>query len=198
MKKWIMTAAVLMACGACFIAGQAAGQEGEGGGGGFPVPDWARMGAEQETFKKSVGEWDVNRKMWMAPGQPPMEANETATGRLLYDGRYLEMDYNGTMMGTPFKGRLLMGFDRVDKEYVAVWIDSGSTYISVSRGPEKDGKITFEQNDPDWMTGKKKKTQMVMEWKSDDVYTLSFVEPGPDGKPRTSMMFTYTRRTETE
>lgn len=198
MKKWMMTAAVLVACGVCFVAGQVIGQEGEDAAGGFEIPDWAKKGPEQVSLGKAAGEWKVNRKMWMAPGQPPMEVNETATGRMLYDGRYLEVDYNGDMMGTPFKGRLLMGYDRVDKEYVAVWIDSMSTYISVSRGPEQDGKITFHQNDPDWMTGKKVPSTMELEWKSDDVYTLAFIEPGPDGKPHTTMLFTYTRQTETD
>jgi hypothetical protein len=191
MRSWALTAAIVVACGGSFLAGRVLAQEESGG---FELPEWTQMGPEQESFKKSVGDWDVHRKMWMAPGQPPMEANESATGRLVFDGRFLEVDYNGDFGGTPFQGRLLMGFDRVDKKYTAIWIDSMSTYMSVSHGTEQGGKITFDQNDPDWVTGEKKASQMIWEWKGDDAYTLTFVEPGPDGKPHTSMEFNYTRK----
>jgi hypothetical protein len=200
MNKLMTSAAVLVACGGCFLAGQVFAQDEGGnadGGGGFPVPAWAQMGAEQEAFKKSVGTWDVHTKMWMAPGQPPMEGHDKATSTLLFDGRYLETMYEGSMMGQSFTGRLLLGYDRVDKEYVSVWIDSGSTYISVSRGPEKDGVITLAQNDPDWMTGKKKPTEMVLKWTNDNEYVLTFQEKGADGANRTTMEFTYTRQTTT-
>lgn len=192
MRHWKTTALVLIACGACFVAGQVFAGEGEVGG--MPLPEWMQKGPEHEHLAKSAGEWDVAQKMWMAPGQPPMESKATSSASLLWDGRFLQSTFRGDMMGTPFEGRLLMGFDRVDKEYVAIWIDSLSTYISVSRGKEKDGVITFETNDPDFMTGQKKPARMVMTWADDDTYTLAFQEPSGAGEPTTTMEMTYTRR----
>ena len=197
MSRWMTTAAVLVACGACFLVGQVSAQD-DGGGGGMQMPEWAQKGPEHEAMKKWAGEWDVAQKMWMAPGQPPMEMAATNSAALLWDGRYLTSDFKGDYMGTPFTGRLLMGFDRADEKWVAIWIDSMSTYISVSRGVEKDGKITFETNDPDWVTGEKKKSEMVIEWKGDDQYVLSMMAAGPDGKPFTQMEMTYSRNTSSE
>ena len=199
MNKLMTSAAVLVACGGCFLAGQVFAQEEGGnadGGGGFQMPAWAQMGAEQETFKKSVGTWDVHTKMWMVPGQPPIEGHDKATSTLLFDGRFLETHYEGSMMGQAFVGRLLLGYDGVDKEYVAVWIDSESSYISVSRGTMKDGVITLNTNDPDWMTGEKKNARMELSWTDENTGVLTFIKAGPDGKDVTSMRMTYTRKVD--
>ena len=192
MSKWMTTAAVLAACGVCFLAGQVSAQE--DGGGGMQIPEWAQKGPQHEDMKKWAGEWDVSQKMWMAPGQPPMEMSASNTNTLLWDGRYLTGDFKGNFMGTEFDGKLLMGFDRVDQKYVSIWIDSMSTYVSVSYGTEKDGKIVFETNDPDWVTGEKKKGEITIEWKGEDQYVLTMGGTAPDGSAYTQMEMTYTRK----
>ena len=197
MQKWLKATAAVAVCGVCFLAGQVFAQEGGGAGdagGGFPLPEWTKKGPEHESFKKFVGDWDVQTKMWMAPGTEPMQSAAKSTGKLFYDGRFLEQHFEGNMMGAPFTGRLFVGFDRVDNEYVSIWVDSMSTYMSVSRGKDVDGVVTYELNDPDWMTGKKKPTTMVMKWDNDDQYTLSFMDKAPDGKPYMTMQFVYTRK----
>ena len=68
--------------------------------------------------------------------------------------------------------------------------------MSVSRGTEKDGETKYVMNDPDWMTGKKKETWMVLKWIDDDTYTLTFLDPSGEGEPRKTMEMTYTRRKE--
>lgn len=185
MKKLILTALVVVVCGACFVAGHVSAEEGAEGA--FPLPAWMKMGPEQETFKKSAGSWEVEQKIWTMPGQPPMESKSTCKGTLLWDGRFLQTDFHGDMMGMPFHGRYLLSFDRVDKKYVAVWIDSLSTYMSVSRGTEKDGVLTFQLNDPDFMTGQKKPSEMVWSWEDEDTYVLTFREPFIGGEMRTTM-----------
>jgi len=197
MHAWMKTAVAVAACGACFVAGHVVAQE-DPGAGGFQMPEWAQKGPEQEAMAKSVGDWDVTMKMWMMPGQPPMESKGTAKAEMLYDGRYLKNSMDAEMMGTPFEGMSLTSYDRVDEEYVAIWIDSMSTYMSVSRGKEQDGAITYEMNDPDWMTGAKKKTSMAQKWIDDDTYMLTFMDTGPDGSPRTTMEMTYTRQKPSE
>lgn len=194
MKRLILATGLVVLCGACFAIGQLSAEEDEVGG--MPMPEWTKKGEEHAGFAKHAGEWDVANKFWMAPDAPPMESTGSASTSLLWDGRFVEMDYQGEMMGTPFEGRLLMAFDRVDEEYVAIWIDSLSTYLSVSRGKAKDGVVTFETNDPDWMTGKKKKAHMTMKWVDDDTYVLTVLEPVEGGEARTTMEMTYTRKQE--
>ena len=193
MKKRLAAAALTLACGAGFLAGQGFAQD--EGSGGMQLPDWMQMGEEQAGFKTFVGDWDVAQKVSMGPGQPPMETSgASATGRLLWDGRFLEVDFQGDMMGTPYEGRWLVGFDRVDREYVHIWIDSLSTYMSISRGTEKDGETTFKLNDPDFMTNKKVETDMVLKRLSDDSFTMSFIEMSAEGEPNTTLVMTYTRK----
>ena len=192
MNRWMTTTLLLVACAVGFAAGHGFAEEGEDMG--FPLPEWMQKGPEHATLAKSAGEWDVTQTMWMVPGQPPVESKATSSASLLWDGRFVQSTFHGDMMGTPFEGHLLMAFDRVDKEYVAVWIDSMSTYLSVSRGTEKDGVTTFKSNDPDFMTGQKKPGEMVMKWIDDDTYTLTFQEPTADGAARTTMVMTYKRR----
>ncbi len=192
MRKWMTSAMAAAVCGACFVAGQVSAQE--DGGGGFPTPEWAQKGPENTELMKWVGDWDVKTEIWMAPGAAPMESAGTATYASLWDDRYLESSFQGEMMGTSFTGRLLMGFDRVDKEYVAIWIDSGSTYISVSRGASKDGVISLETNDPDWMTGEKKKGKLNVSWTDENTGVVEMLSIGPDGTEQTSVRMTYTRK----
>ncbi len=195
MRTWTTSLVAVVACGACFVAGHVSAQE-DPGAGGMPTPEWAQKAPEHAELAKWVGDWSVKTEIWMAPGQPPMESTATATYTSLWDGRFLEQDFAGDFMGTKFTGQLLMGYDRIDKEFVSIWIDSGSAYMSVSRGAMKDGVIRLEQNDPDWMTGKKTKTSMTVGWTDENTGVLTMLKPGPDGKDAMSMRMTYTRKTD--
>ena len=159
MNRWTKTGAALALTTVAFLAGHVSAQEEPGGA--PMMPEWGQKGPQHEQLAKTVGDWDVAVKMAMAPGQPPMEMQGRATGESVYDGRFVKLTYHGDFMGAPFEGTNILAYDRVDEEWVAIWYDSMSTYISISRGKEKDGVITYEMNDPDWMTGQKKKTTMV-------------------------------------
>lgn len=194
MRIWMFSAVVVAVGAACFVAGQVSAEEEDPAG--FEMPEWTKVGPEHAELAKWVGDWDVKVEVWMQPDAPPMESMATCTYRSLWEGRFIESDFAGDMMGASFTGRLLMGYDRVDKQYVAVWIDSMSAYMSVSRGAMKDGVITLTMNDPDWMTGKKKESRLQIRWTDKSTACLTFQEPGEDGSDRTTMRMTYTRKAE--
>ena len=64
---------------------------------------------------------------------------------MLFDGRYLYQEFHGDMMGTPFTGIGLTGFDNQKQRYVSTWIDSMSTGIFFFEGTGDPEERTITQ-----------------------------------------------------
>lgn len=152
-------------------------------------------GEHHKTLLQYVGDWDVKAKIWMAPGAPPEESTGTATTKSEFGGRFVFMTYKSEMMGQPFEGRLILGYNNNAKQNEAVWVDSMSTGVWYSTGnASSDGKVfTFTGTyvEPD---GEKKTTREVATFKSPDLYVSEFFETGKDGKENKMMEITYTRK----
>ena len=86
----------------------------------------------------------------MEPGKPPVEGTGTCEQKMLLDGRYLQQEYSGEMMGSPFTGINLIGYDNHTKRYVSTWIDSMSTGIYYFEGDATaDGKTITQESSYD-------------------------------------------------
>jgi hypothetical protein len=94
----------------------------------------ATPGAAHKMLAKMAGSWTTRTRSWMEPGKPPMESAGTSDQTMLFDGRYLHQEFKGDMMGTPFTGVGLTGFDNQKQRYVSTWIDSMSTGIFYFEG----------------------------------------------------------------
>src|SRR5262249_5436100 len=91
-------------------------------------------GAPHQAMAASAGSHDVKFKSWQEPGLPAMEDTGTATRTMALGGRVLVEEVSGSMMGMPFAGHGMTGFDNVSGKYWATWNDSMSTGIMVSEG----------------------------------------------------------------
>jgi hypothetical protein len=60
-------------------------------------------------------------------GKPVMESIGTCGQKLVLDGHYLQQVYAGDMMGAPFSGINLLGYNNHTKKYESVWLDSNDT-----------------------------------------------------------------------
>lgn len=92
-------------------------------------------------LKRFAGSWTAETKMWMAPGQPPTSGGGAIEGRLIMGGRFVALDFKGTMLGRPFEGFQLTGYDNMRKQYLTLWIDDTSTAffeLAGTRDPVKD------------------------------------------------------------
>jgi hypothetical protein len=81
--------------------------------------------------------------MWMggAGSGEPATSSGKATYRWLMEGRWLAQDYSGDMMGMPFTGFALTGYDNFHRQYVGLWIDSMSTaLVTMEGGIDRTGK----------------------------------------------------------
>jgi hypothetical protein len=92
-----------------------------------------------------VGTWKGDVKMWMEPNGKPMETVQTAEGKLIMGGRYLEAHIKGKYQDMPFEGRQLVGYDNMKKEFLTHWIDNMGTGFYPSSGSlDKTGKTRSE------------------------------------------------------
>jgi len=156
----------------------------------------AALGPQHEGLKKRVGDWNLTVKNWMDPTQAPQEAKSTSVVTALMDGRYIQEVSTGDMMGMPFTGMGITGYDNVTKKYVHTWMDNFGTGIMRSEGTaDASGMVinwTGESADP--MTGKKSKYRMVDRTIDDNKHVFEMFGAAPGGKEAKMMEITYERK----
>ncbi len=104
----------------------------------------ATPGSQHSRLADLEGSWTTKTTAWMEPDKPPVEGTGTCEQRMLLDGRYLHQEYTGEMMGNPFHGINIIGYDNYTKKYVSIWIDSMSTGIYYFEGNGSGKTITQE------------------------------------------------------
>lgn len=143
---------------------------------------------------KSVGTWKALVKTWMAPDQPPQESEGKAVIRPILDGRYTLMEYEGKMGEIPFKGLSLSTYDPIKKAYVALWVDSLSSWFAVAEG-QCDGtgkKTVYHMTYTDPVLEKPIPVREVYEFIDDDHIRFEYFE-NRDGQEFKVMEILYTR-----
>ena len=171
-------------------------------------PDQMDMQAMMDTYKKLAipgephkqlaslaGSWTTKTKEWMDPSKPPMESTGTCEEKVLLDGRFLQQECTGDMMGQPFTSIGVTGYDNFTKKYVTTWMSSLGTGIFVMEGTgSADGKtITLHGSHKDPMGGDMKHHAL---WKFVDANTQTFEMYGAHGndKDMKMMEITYNRK----
>ena len=156
----------------------------------------ATPGATHKALEGTVGSWDVKTKMWMAPGAPPAESSGTSENQMILGGRFLEQRYSGSMMGQPFNGIGVTGYDNYKKKVVATWIDSASTSIMEMEGSaDKTGKvITCFGTMNDVVAKKPMKLKSRVTIVDADHHKYESWHTGADGKWFQDLEITYTRK----
>jgi hypothetical protein len=73
------------------------------------------------------------------------------------NGRFLEEEFRGDMMGRPLEGRSLMGYDNTKQTFNTVWVSDMQTSIFTSEGKGENGNkiITLEGKSTCAATGQK-------------------------------------------
>lgn len=94
----------------------------------------AQPGDPHKLFATLVGSWTTQTKEWMEPGKPPTESSGTAEMKMLLGGRFLYQEISGQMMGQPFSGIAIDGYDNLRKKYITAWMDSMGTGIFMMEG----------------------------------------------------------------
>ncbi|MGE3878323.1 MAG: DUF1579 family protein [Planctomycetota bacterium] len=85
-----------------------------------------------------LGDWKAKARHDI-PGMPPQESECAESVRWVCGGHWTWSDFSGEMMGMPFTGHALSGFDATTGKLVSYWIDSWTPTFTVTSG-EFDAK----------------------------------------------------------
>jgi hypothetical protein len=146
--------------------------------------DYMTPGDMQKMLTKGTGTWKMKTTWWMAPGTEPTVSEATAVSEMILGGRYLSTKVTGNMMGMPFEGYSLEGYDNAAKTFMTTWVDNMGTGIMYMTGTwdEASKQINYTGKTIDPMTGKWCDVRQVVTYNSDGTTKMEMYGPGPDGK----------------
>jgi hypothetical protein len=157
--------------------------------------DYMTPGDQHKQMSKCSGDWKVNTKMWMAPGGEPTVTDGTASAEMILGGRYLVTKHKATMMGMPFEGMSIDGYDNATKMFNSVWLDNMGTGIMFMTGKWNEATKTTDYTGKmvNPLTAGYEDIRSVLKMNDENTMTMEMFGPGPDGKEFKSMVITYTR-----
>ena len=161
---------------------------------GPPMP---KPGPEQAVLKNDVGTWDATVEMMMGPPGTPPTVSKGVEINTLMGGMWLATTFKSTMMGQPFQGRGLAGYDSNKKKYVSTWVDTMSTGLMLGESTYDAATKTMTG----WMegpdeTGKIVKSKAVSRSLDANTRVFTMYTTGPDGQEAPIMKITYKRRAQ--
>ena len=152
-------------------------------------------GAPHKMFAKIEGSWITRSRMWTDPDKPPEESVGACENKMVYDGRFLQMEYTDTMMGKPVTGMVIMGYDNNTKKYVTVSFGSMGTGIYLFEGTASaDGKTITQENRYVEPVRGAMTYRAVTRFIDANSYTFEMFGTDKSGKEVKMMETTYTRK----
>jgi hypothetical protein len=159
---------------------------------------FATPGDPHKWMASMAGNWNMESKWFMAgPGSEPSVSTGTVVYSMILGGRYLKQEATGTMMGMPFEGVGINGYDNFKKKFVGTWIDNMGTAISAMEGTvDASGKVlTMWGTMDEPTTGEKnKKVKYVMTSVNADKHTFEIYDVTTYGEKAPVAVMTYTRK----
>jgi hypothetical protein len=114
---------------------------------------------------------------------------------MLLGGRFLQQEFTGEMMGSPFTGIGVNGYDNGIKKYMSAWMDSTGTGILCFEGTASaDGKnFTQENHHNDPVRGPMKYRSMT-KIVDDNTHVFEIYSTVGNGEEEKMMEITDTRK----
>ncbi len=102
-------------------------------------------GEQHKMLGNMVGAWEGEITMWMDPAEPPETSIGTVKYESVFDGKYIMGKFSGNMMGMPFSGLEICGYDNVKKVFFSFWIDNMGTGTMYLEGnyDEKSSTLNY-------------------------------------------------------
>lgn len=142
-----------------------------------------------KMLSKGAGTWNDENKMWMAPGQPPMESKSVSVCKPILGGRYIQTTSKGKFQGMDFEGISTTGYDNAKKVFFNTWVDNMGTGIMTSEGTWDPAtkSVTFKGKMVDPMSGKDVDFREVYTVVDENTHKLEMYNAGKDGSEFKSM-----------
>lgn len=155
----------------------------------------ATPGEPHKQFASLAGSWTTKTKSWMEPNKAPTESDGSCEQKMLLDGRFLQQECTGDMMGQPFTGIGVNGYDNHTKKYVSTWMDSMGTGIYYMEGTASaDGKTITQKGQYDDPIEGRMKLRAVTKMVDNNTEIFEMYGTGKKGKEMKMMEITYTRK----
>ena len=201
MRAQCLMICLLIAAATGFIASHAVSQDQDPDKMAEMMQMWqkyATPGEHHQELARFIGKWDIDSKIFMEPGAPPMTSKGSAEFKWLMPNRWPAQEFKGSMMGMPYSGFGITGYDNYKKKYRQVWIDSISTTMLNSEGvvvdPKGQVQVLYGPMD-EYLTGEHDKTVKYVTRIIDQdnfVFEIWDMGIGPDGGMVIEL--TYTRQ----
>lgn len=139
-----------------------------------PMPASARLalpGENHRWLEPLVGQWNVEMRVFFAPGQAPLVSKEmTATRDWILGRRYLREDLSGVFAGNPANRIATLGFNNLDERWELSTIDTFEpgqmVYTGVARGSANRFELRGESTEAGMgaaPTGRKRELRYAFE-----------------------------------
>src|SRR5262245_11985520 len=153
-------------------------------------------GPQHQALASAVGDYDIMIKSWHDATTPPMEEAGTVKRSMSLDGRVLVEELSATMMGQPYTGHGMMGYNNGTRKYWSTWNDNMSTEIVLTEVTcDPQGKnCTFSGSWTDPVKKTPIRSRMTTRWPSPTTEIFEMYGPGRDGKEMKMMEITYTKK----
>jgi Protein of unknown function (DUF1579) len=152
-------------------------------------------GPTQQMIAKSAGTWTGTVTMWTPENATPTTSTMEATNTMILGGRYLQSSNKGTMMGQPFEGIGVTGYDNSKKVFVSSWVDNMGTGMIFMEGTwdASTNSMLLSGKNTDPLTGKDVPIREIMKFVDDNHQELViyFTEKGKEFK---GMEIKYVRK----
>jgi hypothetical protein len=159
---------------------------------------YTKLAAPSDPHKRMAGlagSWNTTTKAWTDPDKPPMASTGSCEQMMLLGGRFLYMECTGDMMGQPFTGIGINGYDNHTKKYMSTWIDSMGTAIYYMEGTATpDGKIITQHGQYDDPIEGHMTLRSVTKIVNNDTEIFEMHGTPKGGKERKMMEILYTRK----
>ena len=155
------------------------------------MPPMPKPGPQHEWLHKLDGTWLAVVQDHMMPDAKPEAGTMTCKGM----GGFWELcDTASEMMGTPFFGHEIKGYDTKKKKHTSIWVDSmGDYWMSMEGTATADGMTTTMWSRTHDMDGKMMTMKTVTTWTDNDHITFKMWTV--NGKKETLLLeITYTRK----
>jgi hypothetical protein len=156
---------------------------------------YAMPAPQHRLLDRMAGKWKTSVKYKMSAGSPVVESEGGCEREWILGNRFLREEFDGGDLALPFKALAVYGYDRFEKKYTSVWIDSLNTAITTYLGTceQPCDVINFVGTHGDPWTGVKRPSRGVTRFVDDKTHVVELYEAGRDGREFKILEVTYTR-----
>jgi hypothetical protein len=157
---------------------------------------YTQPGEHHKLLERLVGEWNTETRLFLGGQATPAEKGTAQTGWLM-EGRWLKTTSKGTMLGQPFEGFSVMGYDNFKMSYVVTSLTSMDTAMIRQEGDmDPGGKVLLAYGTLDeYTTGEHDKmVKTLWRFESADKIVME-IHDLPIGEKNTKVVeVVYTRK----